>query len=148
MKLTQYSDYCLRVLMYLGACDEGRATISEISEHYAISRNHVMKIVYDLGRKGYLHNVRGKKGGVRMAVDPAHINLGMLIRDTEPDMALAECFAEPNNCCLTPVCVLRKALHEALDAFVNVLERYTVADLVAPRAQLRIQLGLEGIRIR
>lgn len=148
MKLTQYTDYCLRVFMYLGARDDGRATIREISEHYAISRHHVMKVVYELGQKGYLYNVRGKNGGIRMAIEPAHINLGMLIRDVEPDMALVECFSDSNQCCLTPVCVLRKALHEALEAFLEVLERYTVADLIAPRAQLRIQLGMEGVRIQ
>lgn len=148
MKLTRYSDYCLRVFMYLGASDSGRATIREISEHYDISRHHVMKVVYELGQKGYLHNERGKGGGIRMAVDPAHINLGMLIRDIEPDMALAECFSNANQCCLTPVCMLRRALHEALEAFLEVLSGYTVADLIAPRTQLRIQLGMEGVRIQ
>ncbi len=148
MKLTQYSDYCLRVLMYLGVRGDGQVTIQEISERYGISRNHVMKVVYDLGRSGYLQNVRGRHGGVRILREPAQINLGALIREVEPDLMLAECFDEPDHCCLAPVCVLRKALHEALAAFLAVLDGYTVADLIAPQNQIRIQLGLGKVRVQ
>ncbi|UEX79715.1 Rrf2 family transcriptional regulator [Spiribacter halobius] len=140
MKLTRYSDYSLRVLMYLGVRGEGLATISEIAEAYGISRNHVMKVVFDLGRIGYIETVRGKRGGIRLRRAPEEINVGELVRRTETSLELVECFGSDNTCCLAPVCVLRGALDEALRAFLEVLDRYTLADLIAPRRQLADQL--------
>lgn len=140
MKLTRYSDYSLRVLTYLGVRGEGLATISEIAEAYGISRNHVMKVVFDLGRIGYIETVRGKRGGIRLRRAPEDINVGELVRRTETSLELVECFGSDNACCLAPVCVLRGALDEALRAFLEVLDRYTLADLIAPRRQLADQL--------
>lgn len=140
MKLTRYSDYSLRVLMYLGVRGEGLATISEIAEAYGISRNHVMKVVFDLGRIGYIETVRGKRGGIRLRRAPEEINVGELVRRTETNMELVECFGADNQCCLAPVCVLRGALDAALKAFLDVLDGYTLADLIAPREQLSRQL--------
>jgi len=140
MKLTRYSDYSLRVLMYLGVRGEGLATISEIAGAYGISRNHVMKVVFDLGRLGYIETVRGKHGGIRLRRAPEEINVGELVRRTETSLELVECFGSDNTCCLAPVCVLRGALDEALRAFLEVLDRYTLADLIAPRQQLANQL--------
>ena len=137
MRLTRYSDYALRVLMYMGVRGDQLVTIDEIAGAYDISRNHVMKVVYHLGQEGIIQTVRGRNGGMKLACEPAAINLGMLVRKTENDLALVECFGPGNRCCLTPACVLKQALGEALDAFLAVLDQYTLADLIAPRQQLR-----------
>lgn len=142
MKLTHYTDYALRVLMYLGVRGEGLATITEISERYGISRNHVMKVVFDLGRLDYVETVRGRHGGVRLRRAPDEINVGELVRHMESNLALVECLGDHNSCCLTPVCVLRGAVEEALEAFLGVLDRYTLADLIEPRDRLAGQLRL------
>lgn len=137
MRLTTFSDYCLRVLMYVGTRRDELVTIEEIAAGYGISRNHVMKVVFRLGRLGYLATVRGKGGGVRLARDPAEVNLGRLVRETEEDMALVECFeADGGACRIEPACVLREVLSEALEAFLAVLDRYTLADLLAPQSAL------------
>lgn len=142
MKLTQYTDYALRVLMYLGVRREGLATITEISERYGVSRNHVMKVVFDLGRLEYIETVRGRHGGLRLRRDPEDINVGELVRQMESNFALVECLGADNTCCLSPVCVLRGVVSEALEAFLEVLNHYTLADLIAPRKQLAGQLRL------
>jgi len=144
MKLTQYTDYALRVLMYLGVRGEGLATITEISECYGISRNHVMKVVYDLGQLEFIETVRGRHGGLRLRRDPADVNVGELVRQMEHHFALVECLGPDNHCCLTPVCVLRGAVNEALEAFLEVLDGYTLADLIAPRSRLAGQLRLHA----
>lgn len=143
MRLTTFTDYCLRVLMYVGTKGDEIATIDEIAASYGISRNHLMKVVFRLGQLGYLATVRGKGGGMRLARDPAEINLGDLVRQTEEDMALVACFEGPPGMCrIAPACVLRRALGEALDAFLAVLDDYTLADLLAPRTALATLLRL------
>lgn len=143
MRLTTFTDYCLRVLIYVGTRDQSVATIDEIARHYAISHNHVMKVVFRLGQCGYLVTTRGKGGGMRLAMDPTEIGLGDLIREVEPDMVLAECFeAGEVNCRIAPACVLRSVLHEALDAFTAVLDRHTLADLLRPGSELTRLLAL------
>lgn len=142
MKLTLYTDYSLRVLMYLGVRDRDRATISEIASSYGISRNHIMKVVYELGRLGYVETVRGKYGGIQLGRHPEEINVAEVVRHTESGFELVECFGPDNTCCLTPVCVLRGALDEALQAFIGRLDRYTLADLIAPRNSLRKALAM------
>lgn len=142
MRLTTFTDYCLRVLMYAGTKGDELATIDEIAASFDISRNHLMKVVFRLGQLGYLTTVRGKGGGMRLARDPAEINLGRLVRETEEDMALVECFDGPPGACrIEPACVLRKALGEALEAFLAVLDDYTLADLLAPRSALATLLA-------
>ncbi|WP_163142478.1 Rrf2 family transcriptional regulator, partial [Arhodomonas sp. KWT] len=116
MRLTLYTDYCLRVLMYLGVKEDRFATISEIAERYDISRNHVMKVVYGLSQSDYIRTVRGKNGGMYLQRAPESINLGALIRDTEQDLALVECFAPDNRCVITPSCRLTHILGDALKA--------------------------------
>lgn len=143
MRLTSFTDYCLRVLLYLGLKQNELSTITEIAECYAISRNHLMKVVYELGRLGYVETIRGKHGGMRLRAQPSHINLGKLIRQTENDLSLAECFGTKNHCRLTPSCTLRSALEEALQAFLDVLDRYTLADLLEPRAKLAALVSIE-----
>lgn len=148
MRLTAYSDYALRMLMYLalkgaGSHGEGRATVKEISDCYGISRNHLMKIVQDLGRAGLIATARGKSGGIVLARPPSAIRVGEVVRLTEPDFRLVACFGEgPGQCRLQGCCVLTTALGEALEAFCEVLDGYTLADLTAPRRTLRRRLDL------
>lgn len=145
MRLTRYTDYSLRVLMYLGLMERRRATITEISEAYGISRNHVMKVVYELGRLGYVQTVRGKHGGLSLARDPAAINLGAVVRATESDLHLVECFDEAaGHCALHSGCRLRGALERALNAFLSVLDEYTLAQLIEPRSELQSLLEQAG----
>lgn len=144
MKLTNYSDYALRILIYLGLKKEKLSTITEISDCYHISRNHVVKIVHHLGQLGYLDTARGKYGGIRLARAPEMINIGEVIRHTETSMDLVECFGEQNTCVICNSCVLRSIIAEALAAFMAVLDGYTLADLMIPKHQLQKQLkGIE-----
>jgi Rrf2 family nitric oxide-sensitive transcriptional repressor len=138
MRLTVYTDFSLRVLMYVALHPERLPTIGEIATSYGISRNHLMKVVYELGVAGYLETVRGKHGGVRLARATEEIVLGDVVRHSEPDMVLVPCFDEANALCvITPACKLRSALHEARSAFLKVLDAYTLADLVRNKAALR-----------
>ncbi|MDN7132479.1 Rrf2 family transcriptional regulator [Halomonas sp. MC140] len=136
MHLTRYTDYSIRVLLYLAVKGEVRSTIKEIAETFFISSNHLMKIVQELNQKGYLTAIRGKKGGLLLCRQPETISLGALIRDTESEMALVECFRDDNSCVITPSCRLRPILAEALSAFLSVLDQYTLADLLQDRSQL------------
>ena len=133
MQLTRYSDYALRVLLYLAIKGETRSTISEIAESYDISRNHLMKVVQDLSHRGYVTTIRGKNGGLLINRAPEDISLGRLIRDTESELGLVECLRENNQCPITAACRARSILNEALDAFLAVLDRYTLADLLGRR---------------
>jgi Rrf2 family nitric oxide-sensitive transcriptional repressor len=137
MRLTVYTDYALRVLMYVAVAREPKATIGGIAASYGISRNHLMKVVHELGTAGYLETARGKNGGLRLARPPGEIGLGEVIRRTEPDLALVPCFDPVNApCAISPACRLRGALHQAQAAFLKVLDGYTLADLVENRAAL------------
>jgi Rrf2 family nitric oxide-sensitive transcriptional repressor len=137
MRLTVYTDFSLRVLMYVALQPERRPTIAEVAASYGISKNHVMKVVHQLALAGYLATVRGQNGGMRLARPPQDIILGEIVRRTEPDMALVPCFAPTNAACvLLPACRLRRALHEARDAFLAVLDGYSLADLADNRADL------------
>ena len=129
MRLTNFSDYALRVLMYAGS-KEGLITIDETSRFYGISRAHLMKVVNTLTRAGYLKAVRGRAGGLMLGMPANAIRVGDVIRRTEPDFALVECFTTGNRCAITKCCRLRGALREALEAFVESLDRYTLADLI------------------
>ena len=132
MRLTVYTDYTLRVLMYVAARPERLATIGEIAGAYGISKNHLMKVVNQLGTWGLLANVRGKGGGMRLGRPAESIILGDVIRRSEPDLALVPCFQPVDSpCVIRPACSLRHALAEAREAFLAVLDRYSVADLVA-----------------
>ena len=143
MHLTRYTDYAIRVLLYLAVKDEERATINEIADTFSISRNHLMKIVQELSHKGYLTAIRGKSGGLLLGRRPETISLGTLVRDTEHEMALVECFRDDNTCVITPACRLQPILAEALTAFLSVLDQYTLADLLADRtSQLSILLRI------
>jgi Rrf2 family nitric oxide-sensitive transcriptional repressor len=130
MRLTTFSDYALRVLMYAGTAGDRLITIEETANAYGISRAHLMKVVNTLTKAGYLKGVRGRSGGFALARRPERINLGAVVRETEPDFALVECFASGNRCVITGSCRLPNVLNEALNAFVATLDRYTLADLM------------------
>lgn len=137
MRPTSFTDYCLRTLIYVALKGDEIPTIDEIAERHRINRNHLVKVVFRLGQLGYLDTMRGKGGGVRLAKDPARINLGRLVRETEDDLALVECFQNRDCMCFVePACVLRKTLHQALEAFLKTLDGYTIADLLKPGRNL------------
>lgn len=146
MRLTVYTDYALRLLMYLALKDGGLATIAEIAGSYGISRNHLMKVAYELGAAGYIETVRGRGGGLRLAKAAGSIRLGDVVRRTEPDMALVTCFKPIDAPCpIKRCCVLRDALERACSAFAQVLDSYSLADLVRPRSRLRTMLSIAPI---
>ena len=182
MRLTNYSDYALRSLIYLAIKPEPHllANISDIANSYNISKSHLTKIIHQLGQLGSIDSVRGKNGGIRLACRPKDINLGVLIKQIEPDFNLVECFstdllvtAKPDantnstanspvisedsgvakdlaltlideeasavvksGCIISPVCQLKQVFFEALTAFINVLERYTLADIISNESEL------------
>lgn len=142
MRLTAFTDYCLRTLIYVALKGDDLTTIDEIASHHRINRNHLVKVVFRLSQLGYLNTVQGRGGGVRLVDDPADLNLGRLIRQTERDFALVECFPERDCLCvIEPACVLKGALRAALAAFFEVLDGYTLADLVKPSRNLARLLG-------
>ncbi|HUU67413.1 MAG TPA: Rrf2 family transcriptional regulator [Methyloceanibacter sp.] len=143
MRLTVYSDYALRMLMYLAVKNDGLATIAEIAESYGISKTHLMKVAHELGVAGYVVTVRGRGGGLRLARPRETIKLGDVVRHTEPDMMLVPCFAPGDgDCAIERCCVLKKALARAGDAFLEVLDGYSLADLARPRSALRTLLAM------
>lgn len=135
MRLSTFTDYSLRVLIYLAAAPEGRATIGEIARAFDISEHHLVKVVHFLGREGLLANTRGRRGGLRLARAPSEINVGTVVRLTVGGDLPAECFdRHSNRCLLAGGCGLQRILGEALGEFYAALEQYTLADLhVAPR---------------
>ncbi|MEO5669928.1 MAG: Rrf2 family transcriptional regulator [Ramlibacter sp.] len=137
MKLTAFTDYSLRVLIYLAARPHQRATIGAIAKAFDVSENHLTKVAHFLGRKGLLANVRGKGGGVELAMAPELVRLGEVVRQTEKADVPAECFEEGGgNCPIGGICNLSTALKEAFAAFHAALDRYTLADLVQNRQAL------------
>lgn len=130
MRLTSFSDYALRVLMYAATRSDRLITIEETAEVYGISRAHLMKVVNQLTRAGFLKATRGRTGGLALAKRPDKIRLGDVIRASEPDFALVECFTPGNNCLITPRCRVKGVLKEALNSFIETLDRYTLADLI------------------
>lgn len=142
MRLSSYSDYALRILIYLALQPDELPTIAEIAERYAISKNHLMKVAHHLGLGGYIETVRGRGGGLRLGRAAEQIRLGDVVRYTEQDLAIVECMGEGNQCRLTPACTLRGVLGEALKAFLAVLDEYTLADIARQRLSLTSLLGL------
>ncbi len=147
MRLTLHTDYALRVLVHVGLKDGGLVTINEVAECYGISKNHLTKVVHQLGRAGYLETVRGKYGGIRLQVAPEDVRLGDFIRRTEEDFSLVRCHREEGeDCRLSANCVARSALTEGLGAFFSVLDRYTLADMLETerRAGASVAIAIAG----
>lgn len=139
MRLTHFSDYALRVLLFAAAAGDRLVTIDETAKVYGISRAHLMKVVNQLTRAGFLAAVRGRAGGLKLARPPEAIRLGDVVRATEPDFALVECFSPDCACRIMPRCRLRGVLNEALDAFHARLDRSTLADLMLPPRDFGLQ---------
>lgn len=132
MRLTRYTDYAMRVLLYLAARPDRLCSISEIAGAYGISQNHLMKVVSDLVGAGYLDSVRGRSGGVRLARPPSEINIGAVVRHTEDGFDLVDC----GSCVIAPACGLTGALAQALSAFMKVLDGYTLENLTSRRLDM------------
>jgi len=149
MKLTTFTDYSLRTLIYLAVEPARRATIAQVAAAYGISENHLVKVVHFLGQGGWLANVRGKGGGLQLALEPGKVNLGELVRQTEGIDLPAECFSERTvTCAIARACRLRGVLGEAVAAFYAALDRYTLADLALDAEQLRPLLHLAALPAR
>jgi Rrf2 family transcriptional regulator, nitric oxide-sensitive transcriptional repressor len=142
MRLTTYTDYTLRTLMYLGVNPGRPATIAEVARAYGISQAHLMKVVHQLGTAGDIETTRGRSGGIRLARPAGEINLGAVVRRAEADLDLVPCFGDGEACAIRCVCSLRTVLNEALAAFLAVLDRVTLADLLMPRRGIAAALGL------
>jgi Rrf2 family nitric oxide-sensitive transcriptional repressor len=133
MRLTDYTDYALRVLMHLGSHPGKTITIREIASVHGLSHNHLSKIVYHLGQLGVLTNTRGRSGGIRLARPPEQIMLGAVIRMTEPDFQMVECFSERDNTCvMTGRCKLKQLLAEATGAYLERLDQVPLSALLSP----------------
>ena len=139
MRLTTFTDYSLRVLLYIATAPEGRANIAEIATKYGVSEHHLVKVVHLLGKEGLLANTRGRGGGLRLARAPESINVGHVVRLTEEPSVLVECFDPTGKCAIAPACRLAGILARAHRAFYEVLDGFTLADLVArPQRLARI----------
>ncbi len=146
MHLTLYTDYSLRVVIYLALREGELSSISDISESYGISRNHMVKVVNRLAHLGYVQTLRGRGGGIRLAEQPGKISIGKLVRSTET-MHLVECFDPSTNTCpLSPACGLKSVLDEAKDAFLATLDKYTLADLLKKPRRMSELLSIGGLR--
>ena len=142
MRLTAYTDFSLRVLMYLALHPDRRPTIAEIAGRYGISKAHLMKVVYQLGLMGYVETIRGKGGGLTLAKRLEDISVGEIVRRTEPDMALVACFdAGQPTCVIAPACRLKGKLGEARAAFLKVLDDCTLAEVMENRPALEVLLA-------
>ena len=131
MRLTSYTDYTLRTLLHLGTHRDRLVTIQEIADLHQISKNHLMKVVYQLGLSGVVETVRGRNGGLRLKLEPEQINLGAIVRATESDFYMAECFnPEGVSCALSGDCALKFVLRDATAAYLDVLDRQTLATLL------------------
>ncbi len=143
MHVTKFSDYALRVLIYL-ACKESDnlITISELAKTYSISVHHVRMVVYKLGQLGYVNCIQGKGGGLELALEPEEISVGEVIRKTEPDFCIVECFSPENKCSIVKACKLQHILSDALNAFFETLDQYTLADISDNKRSIMKQLTL------
>lgn len=131
MRLTTYTDYTLRTLIYLGLNRDRLVTIQDIADNQLISKNHLMKVVYQLGTIGIVETIRGRNGGLRLKQEPSQINLGQIVRFTESDFFMAECFDRENNkCVLSPGCKLQGVLGAATNAFLDVLDAVTLDEML------------------
>ncbi|MFW7379899.1 MAG: Rrf2 family transcriptional regulator [Oligoflexus sp.] len=137
MQLSLYADYSCRVLIYLAVMTEEKTSIREISEAYGISTNHLVKVVHNLGKLGYVHTTRGRGGGISLGKPATEISIGQVIRDTESGFSLVGCFQNKDLCPITPVCGLKGILGHALREFLNVLDQYTLAEIARDSSDLR-----------
>lgn len=136
MELSRFTDYSLRTLIYAGLNPQRTITVPEVAAAYGISENHLVKVAHKLGKLGFLETKRGRSGGFQLARDPAAINLGEVVRATE-SLALVECLgADGGSCPIVRACILKAVISEARDAFLATFDRYTLAEMLRPRARL------------
>ncbi len=138
MRLTSFTDYSIRVLIYLAVSHDEQPTIGEIADRFGVSKNHLMKVVNKLSKRDYLTALRGKNGGLRLNIAPADIKIGTLIRELEHDLALTECLSNNDQCILTPCCELKTVLSEALQSFFSTLDNYTLEDILRGRRRAEL----------
>lgn len=144
MRLTKQTDYALRVLIHVGLQDGERVRLADIAEAFAISRNHLMKVVNRLGSHGYILTLRGRSGGLLLSRPAETIRVGDVVRDLEDDLRLVECFpASTSACRIEPACALKQSLEDALQAFLDVLDQVSLADLLKSRYRLRHLLEID-----
>jgi Rrf2 family nitric oxide-sensitive transcriptional repressor len=149
MRLTTFTDYSLRVLIYLGTHSDQQAAVGEIALAYGISKNHLMKVILFLADEGYVVTARGRGGGVRLRLDPERIRIGDIVRKSEADSVLVECYSpETSECRIERSCLLRGAFQKAVQAFYAVLDTYTLADLVTNHTILESLLRKSSTRNR
>lgn len=145
MQITRYTDYSLRVLIFLSFQEEGqRLTITNISDHFKIPRNHLVKVVHKLGKLNYIHTTRGKNGGLRLQAPADQIHIGKVVRHMENTLDVIDCNS-PSPCPLTPGCTLKSILQQATNAFLDVLDQYTIADLQHKPDQLKTLLNMQSV---
>lgn len=142
MRLSNFTDYSLRVLIYLALKGQERSTVSEIAEKYSISRNHLVKVVHNLSLLGAIKSFKGKGGGIILQKNPENIIIGKLVKELESESHLVECFGPDGKCIINPTCKLKGALRKAEMNFYKTLEEYTLADIVSNRKQLSTSLNL------
>ncbi len=143
MKLTLFSDYSLRILMFAGLNEKPTFSVDDVARAYGLSRHHAAKAINFLTQRGYLHSQRGRGGGIRLGKSPGEIRVGQLVRQTEHGSPLVECFdAATNTCPLIRACRLKHALNEAWTAFFDALDTYTLADLIHKPGPLQRALQL------
>jgi Rrf2 family nitric oxide-sensitive transcriptional repressor len=150
MRLTQFTDLALRTLIYLGSNGEQLSSIREIAETYGVSENHLTKVVHQLGQQGFIDTLRGRGGGVRLSRPASEIRIGDVVRRSEEDMALVACFpGGSGSCIIAGACGGQRILHEALEAFLNVLDKYTLEDVIRmDEDAMRRRFGFAAARKR
>jgi len=142
MQLTHYTDYSLRTLVYLALKKNKSVTITEIADYYNISRNHLVKIVNNLANLGYITTMRGKGGGMHLALPAEEINIGEVIRNVEPHFDIVECFSENHtDCRIEPICKLKRVLQSATDAFLAELDQHSLQDVISNRNLQKIAMA-------
>ena len=146
MRLAFSTDYSLRLLILVGLEPDRFVTIEEVADRFGISKNHLMKVAHQLGLAGYLETVRGRNGGLRLGKTPDQSVVGEIVRTMEPDFAVVECESPTGYCKIAPCCTLRSAMREAVQAFLEKLDQYTLEDLLRPRSKLRRLLGFNQER--
>jgi len=145
MQLTKQTDYSMRILMYLGINAHRLCTIREVCGVYKLSTGHTMKLVHELGRAGFVKTTRGRNGGITLGIEPKDINVGEVVRFTEKNMALVECFRpDGNSCPLSQFCVLELALQRALNSFMAVLDEYSLQDLIRVKGKMKKAFATVG----
>jgi len=143
MRLTLHSDYTLRVLIHVAVADGKLITIDNIAQKFDISKQHLMKVVNNLSRRGYLESVRGRGGGIRLRRDPDDINVGQVVREAEETLNVIGCLGQRGYCVIERICVLRGVFRKAAEAFFAVLDAHTLADLIKPKQALASLLLLD-----